>query len=124
MINRYEELDSLRGIAAVTVVMSHVLRVFPSIENDTYILGYGEMINLIKHTPMRIIFAGYEAVILFFILSGFVLSLPFYLNKNQKYSNYLIKRFFRIYIPYISVVIITLLFMFFIKNENHSGLSN
>jgi peptidoglycan/LPS O-acetylase OafA/YrhL len=45
--------------------------------------------------------AGHQAVMLFFVLSGFVLSLAFW-NKgsNGPYGRYLVRRFFRIYVPF------------------------
>lgn len=51
------------------------------------------------------LFAGRAAVILFFVLSGFVLSLPFWTKgRNDNYGRYLIRRCFRIYIPYVAAV--------------------
>lgn len=44
---------------------------------------------------------GNEAVLLFFVLSGFVLSLPAVTGKPQRYSTFLIRRVFRIYAPYL-----------------------
>jgi peptidoglycan/LPS O-acetylase OafA/YrhL len=67
------------------------------------------MPKFIEYTPLRIFWAGHEAVVLFFILSGFVLSLPFAKNKKVKYDEFLIKRLFRIYVPYIIAVLFTLL---------------
>lgn len=66
-------------------------------------------IKLLLNTPLRLILTGHESVILFFILSGFVLSLPYYTSKEINYHKYLIKRFFRIYIPYLIAVIIAIL---------------
>lgn len=87
---RLQELDSIRGLAAISVVIGHILLIVPFA--STYI----------EASPLRIFWAGGEAVILFFILSGLVLSLPLYNIKGKfLYKEYLIKRFFRIYTPYI-----------------------
>ena len=51
---------------------------------------------------------GHSGVIIFFVLSGFVLSLPFYTNVKFNYREYLTKRICRIYIPYIVVIIIVI----------------
>ncbi|RXH54552.1 acyltransferase 3 [Granulicella sibirica] len=85
------ELDSLRGAAAVIVVINHLGLAF-------------------SYRIPRILapfFAGHAAVVLFFVLSGFVLSLPFW-NKgeNGSYGPYLIRRFFRIYVPFAASVIL------------------
>lgn len=101
MIKRYEELDSLRGIAAATVVLCHLLP-----------LANFALINKLDKTPFHLLWAGHEAVILFFILSGFVLSLPFFTDgKRSGYKDYLIRRVCRIYLPYAISVIIAILCM-------------
>jgi peptidoglycan/LPS O-acetylase OafA/YrhL len=59
------------------------------------------MTPLMEYSPIYLIVgAGHEAVIFFFILSGFVLSLPFYSGKKTSYITYLIRRVFRIYLPF------------------------
>lgn len=99
-MQRYEELDSMRGIAALAVIISHGLAIFalPS--------------NLLDITPLYFFWASHEAVIFFFVLSGFVLSFPF-LSKKVNYADYLIKRFFRIYAPYLIAILFTF-FMFYL----------
>ena len=53
--------------------------------------------------------AGHQAVILFFLLSGFVLSIPA-LNANaQPYLVFMIRRIFRIYLPYLAALMLALL---------------
>jgi peptidoglycan/LPS O-acetylase OafA/YrhL len=48
--------------------------------------------------PLR---AGHESVILFFVLSGFVLALPYVNEKQQSYSVFVRRRILRIYGPYL-----------------------
>jgi len=92
--SRYVELDALRGLAAFTVVVYHLSRAY-------------------EYKPrwfLKPMVAGTQAVILFFVLSGFVLSLPFW-NKgaNGNYGRYIIRRFFRIYVPYVAAVVVAAL---------------
>jgi peptidoglycan/LPS O-acetylase OafA/YrhL len=54
--------------------------------------------------------SGYEAVIFFFVLSGFVLAIPFLdAIKPTNYAVYLTKRIFRIYPPYAVAVCMAVL---------------
>jgi peptidoglycan/LPS O-acetylase OafA/YrhL len=101
MNRRYEELDSLRGLAATAVVLSHLAMVLP----DFYIF------DKFKNTALQIFWEGHSAVILFFVLSGFVLSIPSFGDKKINYKVYLTKRICRIYIPYLISIIITLTLM-------------
>ncbi|ULH15977.1 acyltransferase [Deinococcus sp. KNUC1210] len=96
-------LDSLRGLAALTVMVHHYLLTFPSI------YPYGQedapvLVKLFQFSPLHLVWAGYEAVLLFFVLSGFVLSLPVINGKITDYGSFVIKRWTRIWIPYIVVV--------------------
>jgi peptidoglycan/LPS O-acetylase OafA/YrhL len=81
--------------------------------------------NTLTNSPIHILWAGHEAVLLFFVLSGFVLSLPFLNNRTSTYSNYLIKRFCRIYIPYIvSIILSAILFNIINPSEVNELSSN
>jgi peptidoglycan/LPS O-acetylase OafA/YrhL len=90
---RYFELDALRGLAAFIVIWHHFHAAF----DDSSIRWY-----------LRPILAGRPAVILFFLLSGYVLSLPVWRNRQPAYRLYLVRRFFRIYVPYASAVLLSL----------------
>ncbi|MFB3170669.1 acyltransferase family protein [Neobacillus sp. 179-C4.2 HS] len=67
--------------------------------------------------------AGSEAVTLFFVLSGFVLSLTFYYKGKFSYGEYLIKPIVRIYIPYVTAIVITLILRGNFYTGNIKGLS-
>lgn len=90
-MNHNKALDSLRGLSALSVFFCHLYS-----QND------------FKYTNRLIFTCGNEAVIMFFILSGFVLSIGFN-NRNIKYTNYLTRRVLRIYPVYFSVLILALL---------------
>lgn len=91
MSNRLIYLDSLRGYAAIFVLIGHYWGSY----------GYPEFIEPIRHSPLGFIYHGAGAVAIFFVLSGFVLSKSF-LSKPENierltFANYSVKRFFRIY---------------------------
>jgi peptidoglycan/LPS O-acetylase OafA/YrhL len=90
---RYFELDSLRGLAALVVLVNHLEMAW----SDAYPAGSGIGVSLVNLTlPF-----GPEAVILFFVLSGFVLSLPAVEGRPQSYFTFVTRRVFRIYLPYL-----------------------
>jgi peptidoglycan/LPS O-acetylase OafA/YrhL len=108
---RISELDSLRGIAAFTVLINHCLIVYPALyellnSRDT---NSSTALKYLLFSPIITIWNGHAAVILFFILSGFVLSVSHYNNSTFNYSSYLIKRIVRLYIPYFVIITISVI---------------
>ncbi|MBC8079231.1 MAG: acyltransferase [Gorillibacterium sp.] len=109
-MKRYESLDSLRGLAALAVMVGHFFLVFPFMGQNTTSWGFiNYPINFLKYTPLHIIWAGHEAVIMFFLLSGLVLALPYTDGKKPAYGIYLVKRICRIYLPYAAAVLLAVL---------------
>lgn len=122
--NRIDSLDSLRGIAAMVVVIFHCLLSFVVLYEANYNRFANDMIKYFTITPLHTIWAGREAVLLFFVLSGFVLSIPFYKGKVGSYGSYIIRRFFRIYMPYIIIMMASVLLVFlFATYKDIQGLS-
>tara|TARA_R110001592_G_scaffold20926_25_gene84895 strand:- start:23128 stop:24213 length:1086 start_codon:yes stop_codon:yes gene_type:complete len=105
---RYDSLNSLRGIAALIVVFNHM---FISVAFHYFISN-----EEFQNSPIFHLFNARLAVLFFFILSGFVLSLSYITGKNIKYKTYIIRRFFRIYVPFIIITLTTILLWFGITN--------
>lgn len=59
-----------------------------------------------ENSPGHVLTAGHEAVVFFFVLSGFVLSVPFAGARRPGYVAYLVKRTCRIYLPYAAAVFV------------------
>ena len=104
--HHYKELDSLRGLAAITVLNGHYLNLF-KVKQGPFV-GLGEKVELAHKTPLFALMAGHESVMLFFVLSGFVLSLPFLNGRTVNYGSYAIRRTFRIYVPYLAALALAL----------------
>lgn len=108
MSRRLGELDSLRGLAAFTVVINHHLNALPQVFDQT-VYGRDEwLFSTLKYTPLHAIWGGHEAVIFFFVISGLVLALP-YFKRELHYTPFILKRISRIYLPYIVAVAVALL---------------
>jgi peptidoglycan/LPS O-acetylase OafA/YrhL len=102
-------LDALRGIAAVCVMYSHILYVYGTKDLWVASARQGNVVGIfLARTPAGIFFAGGEAVILFYILSGFVLSLPLLAERPQSYGTFAIRRICRIYPPYVVALFVAL----------------
>ena len=91
---RFKELDALRGLAACTVVFNHFYNLHEA-RNWPFI------VQLLFRGFFRFMVAGHEAVVLFFVLSGFVLTLPFLKLSKPLYTSFLVKRICRIHLPYL-----------------------
>lgn len=107
----YDVIDGLRGIAILMVVACHVLYHNPQAGPVTKIIG--GMIN-----------AGSYGVIVFFALSGFLISLPFWKLKFNGSSlpipkNYIQRRFWKIYPP-LALTIVLLTPIYILKSGDNS----
>jgi peptidoglycan/LPS O-acetylase OafA/YrhL len=92
--HRYEELDSLRGFAALVVAVSHAFLFWSR--------PYPHWRVLLNESPFGLLIGGSDAVYVFFVLSGFVLFLPYVRPRGpDPYPQYLIKRICRIYLPFL-----------------------
>lgn len=111
---RLVALDSLRGIAAVSVVVYHSLLVFPDLHavlggRGTPYAVTGDAASLwLTVTPPSLFWSGREAVLLFFVLSGFVLALAFEGAARSKpgWAAFAAKRAVRLLVPCAAVALL------------------
>lgn len=106
---RLRELDALRGLASFTVILCH----FSGAYLDAGVILHGPKLGILKFYLIHAFTAGGEAVLLFFLLSGFVLSLPAISKSAQSYPVFITRRIFRIYFPYLVALALAVLGNFF-----------
>lgn len=94
-------LDGLRGLAAFSVFLSHAQGMIPTTV----------FLEMLRRSPARVLWDGAAAVSLFFVLSGFVLSLPFVglATKKLDVADFLVRRVFRIYPAYLVAICLSLI---------------
>lgn len=110
--SRLGALDGLRGIAAAIVLLHHTLLLTSGI-SATYLGGPvpepGSLPWLLTYTPLKLTNAGGEAVIVFFVLSGLVLTLPVLRNREFDWLAYYPRRVIRLVVPVIGSVVLAAL---------------
>ncbi|MDQ3632467.1 MAG: acyltransferase [Actinomycetota bacterium] len=112
----------MRGIAAFSVLLHHSALAFPVIYDDTRADGL-TTVNALKYTPLHAFFAGNPAVIVFFVLSGLVLAIPFVEGRGNGYRAFIVKRVCRLWPPYAVAVAAAFLLAATIGGSGLSGMS-
>lgn len=112
---RYRSLDGLRGIASLVVAICHTLLIQPGLMNAYALpasIEPGSLHWLLSFTPLHLGWAGGEMVYIFFVLSGFVLTVPFMKKPPaRKWAVYYPKRLVRLYVPVWGAVGLSILLM-------------
>ena len=109
-MKRLTQLDGLRGIAALIVVLFHLsLIAQPFLDTNST----GDAWWWMSETPLRLATDGTQAVLLFFVLSGLVVALPA-LRQGFSWKKYFASRFLRLYIPAWGALAVAAVLIFFI----------
>lgn len=114
--HRINSLDSIRGLAALTVVMLHGLLILPTFY-AIYTMQSKGVVAAINYSPLHIFWAGQEAVLVFFVLSGYVLSLPFLAGISTSYLAFLCKRIFRLFPAYLVALLLSAVLLSFVTDS-------
>ncbi|MFD2069333.1 acyltransferase family protein [Pontibacter silvestris] len=112
------EIDSLRFIAVLSVVLVHINAFIKLKTTDDYV----DKKHYYSFVSYFIENMGTSGVEIFFVISGFILSLPFanhYLNNSSKPSlkRFYLKRLTRLEPPYFIIMLVLFMAYIFIKHK-------
>ena len=111
---RLSALDGLRGVAALVVLLSHVLVASSPTLAGAFLIERPDVRTWSAHwwlleTPLQIVWAGHSAVVVFFVLSGFVLALPLAGGSRFDARRYYPRRLLRLYLPVWAAIVLAAL---------------
>jgi peptidoglycan/LPS O-acetylase OafA/YrhL len=122
---RQTSLDGLRGVAALVVVMHHLLLTLPWFADRVGLGSLGRkghftysIHNIFEYSPLHILYGGTEAVMIFFVLSGYVLVNA--VNKDS-IATYVRFRLLRLYAPILIAVTFAAGLVFLFKHKTLQG---
>jgi len=126
MRSRLRTLDSVRGIAAFAVVLHHAVMTFPGGGEQRDLLlsrGFAAPEAWLYLTPLRLAVSGPAAVLLFFVLSGFVLTKSVTSDRAPSYGAFAVSRFVRIWHPFAIAIAASVLLSSFLAARPAPGTS-
>jgi peptidoglycan/LPS O-acetylase OafA/YrhL len=107
--------DGLRGLAAFNVVLSHfVAAFFPVVLHFHYLEHFkntsaaSAFERVLQYPFLALAYNGHFPVLVFFALSGYVLTLPHWQGQRQKIIDRLLARYLRLFIPIIASIVLSL----------------
>lgn len=110
--SRLTALDGLRGIAALVVLFHHAALLSPAWPGNVAAqdLQLGSIEWWLNATPLKALTAGAEAVVVFFVLSGFVVALPVLKARDAgrqfDWTNYFPRRTVRLVLPVLASALV------------------
>ena len=109
---RMDHIDSIRAIAALLVIWVHVCNIFVKLSpavalNGTLLLDIAEEVNF-----------GWIGVLIFFAISGFVIPFSFPKDGKQGTKKFIISRFFRLFPLFWFSMIMSAIFLFWLKDRD------
>lgn len=122
---RLLQLDGLRGLASLVVVVHHVFLTSAVFGNIAEGSGRPELFSgawWLSYTPIHLIWGGTEAVFIFFVLSGYVLASQMS-NKPKAWPTYYAGRMPRLYLPSIASVFLAVALASLVPRDAVSGSS-
>lgn len=102
---RISSLDGLRGIAAFVVLIRHSVMLIPTVSDESQGSQREGLVWWFTYTPIHVLWAGPEAVVVFFVLSGFVLTRSAD-SRSFTWSRYYPSRLLRLYLPVLGALVV------------------
>jgi peptidoglycan/LPS O-acetylase OafA/YrhL len=118
---RYAALDGLRGLAAASVVILHFSQIFTDTALPEY-RAFDRCFSMLSRTPIAILWSGTSAVVLFFVLSGFVLY-RMMTSSGSALQSYVVRRITRLWIPCAVTVTVAALGLYLVPGRPIVGQS-
>lgn len=106
---RFHQLDAIRGVAALAVVLSHFASVMAS-DPVGNVEQVNQAVRYLMLSPLGGVLIGLPAVLLFFVLSGFALT-KMLQSSRDNYMGYAIKRIARIWPPYLLSIGLSIIYI-------------
>jgi peptidoglycan/LPS O-acetylase OafA/YrhL len=121
--SRVTALDGLRGVAALAVVIFHTVMLTPALAAiDRGDHGPSGWETVLTVPPLKLLWSGDEAVIVFFVLSGYVLTLPF-LKRPFQARVFYPSRLVRLYVPTWASIVLAVGWFLLVPRHTESGAS-
>ena len=120
---RVSALDGLRGLASLVVVLHHVLMSnphFPAARGDEDFVA--DKAWWMTWSPLHLVWEGTVAVMVFFVLSGYALSLADHRAKGY-WRAYYPARLVRLYVPVAASLVVALALLAVFPREKVKGMS-
>ncbi|QZN86478.1 acyltransferase [Cellulomonas sp. C5510] len=121
---RLAALDGLRGVAALVVLVHHSLLLVPALmaASDGSGAPRSALVQAVTATPLHLLWDGEVAVQMFFVLSGFVLTVAAQ-RAQHRWSAYYPQRLLRLYLPVWAAVVLAVALRFAVPRADSAGLS-
>lgn len=121
---RLPALDGLRGVAALVVLVHHSLLLTPALmaAHDDPSAPRNALVQAVSATPLHLLWDGEVAVQVFFVLSGFVLTVAA-TRAGHRWGPYYPQRLLRLYLPVWAAVALAVALRLAVPAGDTTGLS-
>jgi peptidoglycan/LPS O-acetylase OafA/YrhL len=124
---RLTSLDGLRGLAALVVMVHHVVLASVPVLALVYLGGAHPALpgwaDVLVSTPLHVLWAGEEFVLVFFALSGFVLTMPTVRGHAFSAARYYPYRLLRLYGPVWAAIVFAIIVRTIVPHDAVGGAS-